>query len=125
MLKTPIKTIKKHLKTRLTENAKSLKENFARGTIVAIVVLIVVILAVGALVFSYLEKYDIIDSFYYAAVTMTMVGATDVYPKTAAGKIVTMFYVFTGLFVVYIAAHPLSFALKELLTKVKKLEKEK
>jgi len=68
-----------------------------RNQIVFIVLLLIVILTVGALSFSYVEGLDLFDSFYWAVTVLSTVGFGDVVPKTMAGKIVYMALVTSGI----------------------------
>lgn len=55
------------------------------------------LLLVGTLVFHRIEGWSYLDSFYYSAVTATTVGFGDFSPKTPAGKLLTVFYMFCGI----------------------------
>ena len=55
------------------------------------------LLLVGTLVFSRIEGWSYLDSFYYSAVTAATVGFGDFTPKTPAGKLLTVFYMFCGI----------------------------
>lgn len=54
-------------------------------------------LFVGTMVFHFLEGWSYLDSFYFSAITMATVGFGDFTPKTAIGKLVTVFYIFMGV----------------------------
>jgi voltage-gated potassium channel len=55
------------------------------------------LLLVGTLVFNRIEGWSYLDSFYYSAVTAATVGFGDFTPKTDAGKLLTVFYMFCGI----------------------------
>ena len=55
------------------------------------------LLLVGTLVFNRIEGWSYLDSFYYSAVTAATVGFGDFTPKTPAGKLLTVFYMFCGI----------------------------
>ena len=55
------------------------------------------LLLVGTVVFSRIEGWSYLDSFYYSAVTAATVGFGDFTPKTPAGKLLTVFYMFCGI----------------------------
>lgn len=54
------------------------------------------LLLVGTLVFHEVEGWAYLDSFYFSAITLATVGYGDFTPKTPAGKLLTIFYVFMG-----------------------------
>ena len=47
--------------------------------------------------FSRIEGWAHLDSFYYSAVTVATVGFGDFTPKTPAGKLLTVLYMFCGI----------------------------
>ena len=56
-----------------------------------------VILAIGTVVYHYVEDWTWIDSFYFSVITLTTIGYGDFSPSTMAGKIFTLFYILIGL----------------------------
>ncbi len=60
-------------------------------------VLVVVTLAAGTLFYWRIEGWSPLDSFYFSSITLTTVGYGDLAPETAAGKLFTVFYLFTGI----------------------------
>jgi voltage-gated potassium channel Kch len=63
----------------------------------SIAVLTASLLLVGTFVFNRIEGWSFLDSFYYSAVTLATVGFGDFTPKTPAGKLLTVFYMFCGI----------------------------
>lgn len=62
--------------------------------------IIMVVFFGGATVFYSLERaqnISYIDALYFSAYTITTVGYGDITPKTDAGKIFTIFFLFTGV----------------------------
>ena len=58
--------------------------------------LIMSLLLVGTWVFHKVEGWAYLDSFYFSAISLATVGYGDFTPKTPAGKLLTVFYVFAG-----------------------------
>lgn len=54
------------------------------------------LLLVGTWVFHQVEGWTYLDSFYFSAISLATVGYGDFTPHTAAGKLLTVFYVFAG-----------------------------
>ena len=62
-----------------------------------ILFIIPVIVAIGAIAFHYLEKWDWLDSVYFAVTTLSTVGYGDLHPTTSATKIFVIFYILIGV----------------------------
>ena len=62
-----------------------------------VVIIIVIILFGSATFYHYVEKWRYLDALYFSAATMTTVGYGDITPRTDAGKIFTIFFVFMGV----------------------------
>ena len=54
-------------------------------------------LVLGTWFYVKVEGWGVLDSLYFAVITLTTVGYGDFSPKTSAGKIFTMIYVMAGL----------------------------
>ncbi|QIN85264.1 two pore domain potassium channel family protein [Rubrobacter tropicus] len=72
---------------------RSLKDPEFRG----LFALVVVTLLAGTLFYWQIEGWSLLDSFYFSSITLTTVGYGDFAPETAAGKLFTVFYLFTGI----------------------------
>ena len=60
-------------------------------------IVIVIILFGSATFYHYAEKWRYLDALYFSAATMTTVGYGDITPKSDAGKIFTIFFMFAGV----------------------------
>jgi len=58
---------------------------------------VVGIIALGTLFYTNVEGWRPLDAFYFTIITLATVGYGDFSPKTDAGKIFTVVYVFVGL----------------------------
>lgn len=58
---------------------------------------VVIILAVGTVVYHFVEHFKWADSYYFSVITLATVGYGDFVPHTTFGKIFTTFYIFIGV----------------------------
>ncbi|HQW06248.1 MAG: two pore domain potassium channel family protein [Flavobacteriales bacterium] len=56
-----------------------------------------IVLALGTLVYHWLEGWSWIDAFYFSVITLTTIGYGDLYPVTDMGKLFTVVYIVMGL----------------------------
>ena len=61
-----------------------------------VITIFLFLLLAGTLVYHNLEGWRYLDSLYFTVVTMTTIGYGDFTPQTDAGKIFTIFFVFSG-----------------------------
>lgn len=54
-------------------------------------------LAVGTVVYHFVEHFSWLNAYYFSVITLTTVGYGDLTPHTAFGKLFTTFYVLTGV----------------------------
>ncbi len=66
---------------------KQLKESIKLVTIA-----IAALLSLGTVIFSAMEGWNLLDSFYFVAMTATTVGYGDLVPTHTLSKIITIFY---------------------------------
>ena len=57
----------------------------------------IIILAIGTVVYHYLEGWNYLDSLYFSVVTLTTIGYGDFHPVTDMGKLFTIFYIVVGI----------------------------
>lgn len=58
---------------------------------------VLVMILLGVLFYTRVEGWSVLDSFYFVIITMTTVGYGDFSPVTAAGKLVTVFFILAGI----------------------------
>ena len=65
------------------------------------IAIFIVLIIVGANVYHHVEKWSVLDSYYFTVVTVTTIGYGDFSPKTSVGKVFTMFYSFLGMVMLF------------------------
>ncbi len=58
---------------------------------------VIVVLAVGTLVFHQLEDWSLVDSLYFSVVTLATIGYGDLTPTTDTAKLFSILYIFVGV----------------------------
>jgi hypothetical protein len=74
-----------------------LKENMLRKRIYYAFVIVVVLLGIGTIYYSFAEGWSYIDSFYFSTMTLTTIGFGDLAPTTPAARIFTSIYALFGI----------------------------
>jgi Ion channel len=62
-----------------------------------LVYLVLITLAGGTIFYSTVEKWSVVDAFYFNVTTLTTVGLGDLAPTTMLGKLFTVLYIFVGV----------------------------
>lgn len=62
----------------------------------------------GATFYHYVEDLTWLDSVYFCVITLTTVGYGDITPQTEGGKLFTIFYVLSGLGIIFTFANTLA-----------------
>ena len=52
---------------------------------------------IGALLFHWLEGWNLLDSFYFVIIALTTIGFGDFAPTTPLTKLITIFYALNGV----------------------------
>jgi CBS domain containing-hemolysin-like protein len=60
----------------------------------------IALLAIGTVVFSALEDWSYVDSFYFSVVTASTVGFGDITPDTTAAKLFAVLYILFGISII-------------------------
>ncbi|MEI6529627.1 MAG: potassium channel family protein [Candidatus Falkowbacteria bacterium] len=58
---------------------------------------VIIVLLIGTFSYHRIEGWNWLDSFYFSSISLTTVGYGDLVPKTDAGKIFTIIYIFSGV----------------------------
>jgi len=59
--------------------------------------ILLALLVSGTVFYSTVEEWSIVDSLYFSVITLATVGYGDFAPRTTAGKLFTIFYIFVGI----------------------------
>jgi voltage-gated potassium channel len=83
-------------------NIKDLQHDpdFQRHTYKLLAAGAVLLIATGTVIFSLLEDWSIVDSFYFSVVTATTVGFGDLAPETDEAKLFTVVYIIFGISII-------------------------
>lgn len=58
---------------------------------------VIALLTFGTIFFHIVEKWSLLDSYFFSVVTLTTVGYGDLVPQTHIGRFVTTLYIFVGI----------------------------
>lgn len=61
------------------------------------IMIVISIILVGGYIMHYLEGWSLIDSYYWAVLTLTTIGTPELIPKLAITKIFIIFYILLGV----------------------------
>lgn len=62
-----------------------------------LLILLLILIASGMIFYSNVEGWSLLDSLYFSVITLATVGYGDFAPKTSAGKVFTIVYLFIGI----------------------------
>ena len=63
----------------------------------ALFIWVVIVIGIGTAFYSQVEGWRVLDALYFTIITLTTIGYGDFAPRTDAGKIFTMVYIFVGI----------------------------
>ncbi len=84
----------------LTRFLRALWYGFKDPEFQGLLAFVLIILLSGTIFYHQIEKWNLLDSFYFSTITLTTVGYGDLAPKTDLGKIFTIIYLFVGIGVI-------------------------
>ena len=61
------------------------------------VIVLVLLYAIGIAAYTHLEGWSVIDTVYFLTVTFTTVGYGDMIPQTPLGRLLTVFFCWSGV----------------------------
>jgi len=94
-------------------------------SIITLISMIALVLLVGAITFSFLEQWSIIDAFYFVSMTATTVGYGDFIPTHNLSKIITIIYSLSIVpFVLYTFSIVAKYQTERIYKKIHGLERE-
>ena len=82
------------------QRAMKRKAAVARKVYPILVGAVVFILALGTVVYHYLEDWSWVDAFYFSAVAGSTVGFGDLSPTTNGSKLFTVLYIFSAMAII-------------------------
>ncbi|MFH1752087.1 MAG: potassium channel family protein [archaeon] len=68
-----------------------------------LIIIVILLLIIGTTVYSVMEEWSFVDSFYFTGVTLTTIGYGDLVPTHDLSKVFTVFFAFAGVGVVLLA----------------------
>ena len=93
---------------------------------VPILISLAIVIIIGTTLFHFVENWRWLDSLYFCVTTLTTVGYGDFTPQTDAGKIIFMFYILSGLGILFAFVNAFSRKIIEYRTGLlKKIEKKR
>ena len=91
-----------------------------------ILISLVFMIIMGTILFHFVENLRWLDSLYFCVTTLTTVGYGDFSPQTDAGKILFIFYILSGLGLLFAFVNAFSKKIMEYrVGLLKKIEKKK
>ena len=91
-----------------------------------ILISLIFIIIIGTILFHFVENWRWLDSLYFCVTTLTTVGYGDFSPQTDAGKIIFIFYILSGLGILFAFVNAFSRKIIEYRTGLlKKIEKKR
>lgn len=91
-----------------------------------ILISLIFMIIIGTILFHFVENWRWINSLYFCVTTLTTVGYGDFSPQTDAGKIIFIFYILSGLGILFAFVNAFSRKIIEYRTELlKKIERKK
>lgn len=76
-------------------------ESKQKSKLIVLLSLTLATLLIGTIAYHFIEGWSYIDSLYFSTTTLTTVGYGDFSPTTNFSKIFTIFYIITGIGIIF------------------------
>ena len=86
-----------HPFTNVLHLIRSLRQALREPEVKGVFTIAFTLIIVATIFYWLVERWSLLDSFYFSIVTIATVGYGDITPKTAVGKIFTMAYIVAGI----------------------------
>lgn len=76
---------------------RGLFNNFKDPEFLGLLFFVILILTIGTAFYMHVEKWSLLDSFYFSVTTLATIGYGDLAPTTNLSKMFTIGYIFVGV----------------------------
>lgn len=111
---------------KLIDKFRSRLNQIQESGVMIIVAPMVILVAIGTVVYSWLEGWSLLDSLYATIITMTTVGYGDLSPRTPSGRLFAIFFALAAIGLASYAVSALAaYVIEESLAKRERKLKER
>lgn len=88
---------KHHAGWRLASLVRGLRDAFSDPQVRSLLFITFTLVAVASVVYVWIEGWTYLDAVYFSVMTLATVGYGDIAPRTALGKLFTIFFALVGI----------------------------